>query len=369
MRTLTLIALLLATSFFASAEDVKLKITYKGNGLDGHKVSVYLGDAVLGSGTTDSGGEVTISVSSLPTKTIDLKGEKTCEGARKSWSASGYVTLDGSNYAHVKMEDLVNEMVEASGGMMSESMLVASYGLVCAGSSSSGSSDSASGADTSSGSSLSSMEEEEEDPLMTKAEMQAQQKQNLENKIDNLQFKIEKKQSKIDSGKLTGDKKADGEQDIREWEIEQKIAQNKLDKLNLQIEKGMLNKLERKQFKDREAELKAELKEVKSGGVSKSSSSTETVSEETLESVEEAGETAAQEANKYDIQPEDLANMSNNDLKKRKLGLKSDLSKKKVKLKTRKNALSPNEVKALEEEIAAIEKAIEIVETEQANRE
>lgn len=172
--------------------------------MDAHKVSVCLGDAVLGTGTTDSGGEVTISVSSLPTKSIDLKGEKTCNGGRKSWSASGYVTLDGSNYAHVKMEDLVAEMVEASGGMMSESMLVASHGLVCSGSSSSSKESTSGGSSESSG----SVVEEEEDPLMTKAEMQAQQKQNLENKIDNLQFKIEKKQDKIDAGKLTGDKKS-----------------------------------------------------------------------------------------------------------------------------------------------------------------
>ncbi|MDB3907670.1 hypothetical protein N9355_09380, partial [Crocinitomicaceae bacterium] len=274
MRTLTLIALLLTTTFFAAAEDVKLKITYKGDGLNGHKVSVCLGDAVLGSGTIDSGGEVTISVSSLPTKSIDLKGEKTCDGGRKSWSASGYVTLDGSNYAHVKMEDLVSEMVEASGGMMSESMLVASYGLVCSGSSSS-SKESASGSSSESSGSSSSNAQEEEEPTMTRAEMQAQQKKGLQDKIDNLQYKIEKKQSKIDSGKLTGDKKSDGEQSIREWEIEQKIAQNKLDKLELQMEKGMLNKLERNKFKDREAELKAELKEVKAGGKGKISSASE----------------------------------------------------------------------------------------------
>ncbi len=359
MRTLILFALLLTTTFYASAENVKLKITYKGDGLDGHKVSVCLGDAVLGTGTTDSGGEVTISVSSLPTRSIDLKGEKTCEGVRKSWSASGYVTLDGNNYAHVKMEDLVAEMVEASGGMMSEGMLVASYGLVCSGSSS------GSGENTSGGSSESTSEGETESsslPTMSREEMQAQQKQNLEDKIDNLQFKIEKKQDKIDSGKLTGSKKADGEQSIREWEIEQKIAQNKLDKLNLQMEKGSLNKLERKQFKDKEDELKAELKAVKSG------KSVSTASEEATESAESAGEAATDATSEYVITETDLANMSNNDLKKRKLGLKSDLSKKKLKLKTRKNALSPNELKALEEEIAQIEAAIEIIEAELEKR-
>lgn len=159
-------------------------------------------------------------------------------------------------------------------------------------------------------------------------------------------------------------KKADGEQSIREWEVEKKIAQNKLDKLNLQMEKGMLNKLERKQFKDREDELKAELKEVKAAGKGKAESS----ASEATESVEEAGEEAVETASEYEITEADLANMSNNDLKKKKLGLKSDLSKKKVKLKTRKNALSPNELKALEAEIAQIQAAIAVVDVELEKR-
>lgn len=353
MKTLALIALLFGAAFHTSAETVKLKITYKGDGLDGHKISVMLGDAVLGSGTTDSGGEVSISVSSLPTKRIDLKGEKSCEGARKSWSASGFVTLDDNNYAHVKMEDLVAEMVSASGGMMSESMLVASYGLVCAGSSGSGdSADSSSGDSSDEGSSDTGGAQAN---LMTKEEMQANQKMQYENKIDNLQFKINKKQEKINSGKLEGDKKTDAEYDIREWEIEQKITQNKLDKLNLQIEKGMLNKLERSQFKEKEATLKQELKDVKAerkgGGAA----------------ANEAGD-ASEEADKYEYTPERLANMSNNDLKKKKLGLKSDLSKKKLKLKTRRNAMSPNELTALEKDIEDIETAIEVIDAEINNR-
>lgn len=360
MRTITLIVLLLSTSFFAAAESVKLKITYKGDGLADHTVTVMLGNAALGSGVTDSDGEVTISVSSLPSKNIDLKGEKVCDGARKSWSASGYVTLDGSNYAHLKMEDLVAEMVDASGGMMSEGMLVASYGLVCSGSSSDsgGSIASKSTGETSEESGGSTTTET---PTMTKEEMQAQQKQGLENKIASIENKIERKQSKIDSGKYTDEKKDDAEQDIRELELEKQITQNKLDKLNMQMQKGMLNKSERKAFKEKEDALKDELKAVKQEGKSGESATSEESEEVEGGEVEEAG-------SEYVITEAQLADMSNNDLKKRKIGLKKDLGQKNLKLKTRKNALSPNELKELEQEIADIEKSIEVIEAELENR-
>ena len=45
--------------------------------------------------------------------------------------------------------------------------------------------------------------------------------------------------------------------------IEKMIAQNDLDRVNLSISKGMLNKSERNGFKDEEKRLKEELKELK----------------------------------------------------------------------------------------------------------
>lgn len=70
-------------AFTALAETVKLKITYKGDVISGHTVYVMIGGGVLGSRVTDSNGEVDISVSSLPTKSIDLKGEKNVTMQRK----------------------------------------------------------------------------------------------------------------------------------------------------------------------------------------------------------------------------------------------------------------------------------------------
>ncbi len=385
MKSTILFLSLLLSSITLFAESVKLKITYNGNGISGHDVTVMIGDAAIGSGTTDSDGNVTISVSSLPSKSINLKGQKTCEGAKKSWEVKGFVTLDGSNYAHLKMEEPIAEMVEASGGFMSEKMMVASYGLVCAGSSSSSSSKSNDGGSSDSGSSSSSSESSsilpkaEAPALMTKEEALANQKMSFENKIASLDNKMEKKQSKISSGKYEGDKKIEAEQDIEEMKIEKMIAQNDLDRVNLSISKGMLNKSERNGFKDEEKRLKEELKALKSAHKSGS-----TVSKEVKEEKESVESTVKKNDNKDEAKKEgkededdeedegpvlvvteaDFADMGNMDLKKKKISLKSLLGKRKMKLKTRKNFLSPNELAELEAEIAQIEASLELIEAE-----
>src|SRR5690606_39099200 len=96
----------------------------------------------------------------------------------------------------------------------------------------------------------------------------ANQKLMYENKVANIESKIAKKNDKIAEGKLDKDKTAEAQQDLKEWAIEKQIAQNDLDRVNLTIEKGMLNKSERTTFKDKEDALKEELKSVKAGGKS-----------------------------------------------------------------------------------------------------
>lgn len=367
--TMSLIALT------ALAETVKLKITYNGDGISGHTVYVMLGGGVLGSGVTDSGGEVSINVSSLPSKSIDLKGEKKCSGAQKSWEVKGYVTLDGSNYGHLKMEEPIAEMVEASGGFMSESMMVKSYGLVCAGSSESSSSSSSDGDEKSSESSSSSDSDEgssssstmtEAPPLMTKEEALAQQKLMQENKIYSLDNKIAKKQGKIDNGKFSGDKATGAEWDIKEMEVEKKIAQNKLDKVNLQIEKGLLNKAEKNQFKTTEKSLKEELKGIKADRKGGSSTSEKGSNSDAVESGDEESEEAegTSDADDLEFTIEEMNDMSTGQLKKKKVGLKSKLGKLKVKLKTKKKFMSPNEVTEVEASIAEHEAAIATLDAE-----
>ena len=149
-KILFLITLCLLLGHVAFSAFVKLKITYKDQPVVGHTVSVMLGDANLGQGVTDSQGKVTITVKSLPTKDIDLKGEKSCDGATESWSAQGFVRLDDDNFYHLKMEEPIAMAVEAF-GFMSADMLVASYGLLCSGSSSSNNNSNSNGSNSNSG--------------------------------------------------------------------------------------------------------------------------------------------------------------------------------------------------------------------------
>lgn len=362
MKTIFTLLTVTVLTLFAQATDVKLKITYNGNGVAGHTVTVMLGDAAIGSGVTDDGGNVTVSVSSLPVKDINLKGEKNCDNAQKSWEAKGYVKLDDNNYAELKMEELVKEMVEASGGFMSEKMLVASYGLVCGGSSSNSSSNNSSSNSTSTGNNTTNNSTTGDNGtvgLMTREESLASQKTMLESKLENINRKIEKKNEKMNE--LEGEKKKDAEYDVRELEIDKKQTQNKLDKVNLQIEKGMLNKEERNRFKDREDELDEEMKALKA---------------ERKNKVEVAKNDAATVTDTSSVSKDDdlvyteseFANMSKSDLGKKKLSLNSELSKLKLKLKTRKNALSPNELKETEMRITKLEFAIASIEAEQEKR-
>jgi hypothetical protein len=321
----------------AWGESIDLKITYNGQGIDGHTVHVMIGGASLGSGTTNSNGEVTISVSTLPTKSIDLKGEKTCNNAKKSWEVSGYVTLDDNNYAHLKMEVPMQEMADASGGFMGVDMLAKSYGLVCSGSSSGGATNS--GADNSSAGT--------DIALPTREESLESKRQMLGSRIENIDQKIERKTEKSEKEDIKSKDKNDLLYDIKELEVEKKIAQNDLDRVNLTIEKGRLNKADRTRFKENDENLNEELKQVKEGRKKGKS----------LVSEEEA-------AADYTYSEEDLNNMSTMKLKKEKVGLKSTLSKRKLQLKTKKKFMSPNEVNDLEAEIAKIEAAIALIEAE-----
>lgn len=85
----------------------------------------------------------------------------------------------------------------------------------------------------------------------------------LESKIQNIDRKIERKQEKAESDKTDAKDKNDLLYDIKELKIEKKIEQNELEKTNLTIEKGRLNKSDRQRFKDNEDNLKEELKQVK----------------------------------------------------------------------------------------------------------
>lgn len=347
MRKQVLFILLSIISISSFAENVTLLITYNGNGVSGHTVSIMLGGSKLGSGVTDNSGKVSINVSSLPSKHIDLKGEKTCSNAQKSWEVKGYVTLDGSNYAHLKMEEPIAEIAEASGGFMSEKTLAGSYGLICSGSSSTSNS-TTSNTDNSASSNDSNLGTL---PTYNKEESLESQKQMLEGKIQNQTRKIDKNIAKIESEEVVGKNKNEALYDVKELKIEREISKNKLEKVNLTLEKGSLNKYDRKRFKETNESLKEELDSVKAE--------------------RKKGVSLISEEEKMDgivLTEEDLANMNTIGLKKKKIALKSNLGKKKMKLKTQRKVLSPNKITLLESEIEALEASIILIDTELDNR-
>lgn len=150
--TLLLLGITWVTASAQSAT-VKLKITYNGQGLANNLVTVKYGDNEVGSGTTNSSGDVTIRCSPFLSRSIDLKGENNTADAQRRWSMTGMVELDNNNYAHVKMEEVVALLSQESG--MSESLLAEAWGLTYStggggggGSSNSGSSSSNSGSNS-----------------------------------------------------------------------------------------------------------------------------------------------------------------------------------------------------------------------------
>lgn len=97
------------------ATKVKIKVTYKDDPLSGWDITLKYGDVVLGSGTTNASGEVSINVSSLTSKTVDIYGEKPSgRGGKNTWNARNYLTLDNSNFGHLRMEEVIREMAAAT---------------------------------------------------------------------------------------------------------------------------------------------------------------------------------------------------------------------------------------------------------------
>lgn len=261
MKTIVTILAFTFAIYNANAQTVKLKITYKGDGLDGHTVTVLAGNVELGSGETDGSGNVSISVSSLPSKTINLRGEKKCNNAQKSWSADGYVTLDGSNSGTLKMEELTKMMADASGGFLTEEGLAASYGLVCpvGGKEEEESSivpdSSRAGNAINTANNFADLYKQREEQLANKKEFYTTKLQTLDGKIERKYKKMEKYDEK---------EKQEALYEIREWQIEKKMTLNDLDKTNTQMshKKQILNKEERQEFDDREELLKGELEDL-----------------------------------------------------------------------------------------------------------
>lgn len=362
-------------SMCASAATIKLKITYNGAAAQGHTVYVLVGGSSLGSGVTDNSGEVDINVSSIPSRNLELKGEKRCNNAEKTWSLSGWCSLDDNNYCHVKMEEPLDEMADGMG--LSADMLAAGWGLTCSGSSSASIPVKKDKEEESSSEAPEEVVEEVAEPMMTPQEVAAQRKAQSEQKIATIDAKIARKEAKFE-------KKREGMEmdeivmhglEIEELKTKKELEQIELEEQTVKTTKVMLNKAERTDFKtrkkakkDRLDEIHAEMKEVKKGNASNGQikkSEPDEVVEDPTEATEEAepikDETEESTALTY-------ADMTDMQLSTEKAKLKGESGKIKAGLKLRGKKMSDIEVTEKEARIEEISTEVEEIKHEQDSR-
>jgi hypothetical protein len=384
LSILTLTAFLFVT-ICASAATIKLKITYNGAAAQGHTVYILVGGTSLGSGITDNSGEVDINVSSIPSKSLELKGEKRCDNSEKKWSLSGWCNLDDNNYCHVKMEEPLNEMVEEMGGMMSANMLAAGWGLTCSESSSASTPAKKDAEKQSSEPEESSSEVAEESmPNMTPQEVAAQRKAQSEQKIAAIDAKIARKESKFEKNRedMGMDEILMHGLEIEELQTKKEIEQIELEEQTLKTTKLMLNKAERADFKDRKKakedrldEINAEMKDIKKGNGSNGqlertepeeavAEEPETISEEEKELEPEA----PKKVEKGIVAPVNYAAMTDMELTTEKAKLRGESGKIKTGLKLRSKKMSDNEVAEKELRIDQISKEVDLIQLEQDSR-
>lgn len=128
-KLVTILCLFLAAA--VHAETVKLKITYNDVPVNDCDITIKIGDVELGSGRTNSSGDVSINAKNLISKSIDVYGSKKTANSTKTWNAKGFTVLDNNNYCHLKMDVVVKQMADMSG--MSEATLASMWGLAASG--------------------------------------------------------------------------------------------------------------------------------------------------------------------------------------------------------------------------------------------
>lgn len=378
MKTLitSLLTIIAITTF---AQDVKLKVTYKGQGVSGHTVSAYIQGQKRGSGVTNDAGEVTIHINNLNSLYLDWKGEKTCDNGEKKWEVSGYGKLDENNFYHLKMEEITEMMAKESGGFISESMLATSYGLVCNGSSSSNSNTPKSSSSSNNSSNSSSdddwFKEQDEKREQRKAERDQtmddfmsgktreeglqNQKVSLTNSINSIDNKIQNKEQKIAKGKVSGKEVEITKLEIEELKVKKQIKQNKLEKVNLQLEKTTLSKSERTTFKERENKLEAQRKDIKEQIKAIENSPSKNTPENT-EKVEKED---------HLLTASDIAKMSTKDLKLRRAKINPTIGANKVKLKLKAKKMGAAEKAELEIMNTKLSMVVDLINNELEKRE
>lgn len=339
VKTSLFLVALSTISSFALAETVKLKITYNGNPAVKHTVHVMYKDASLGSGVTDSNGDVSINVSSLPFRNIDLKGEKVCDGSQKKWSVRGWVTLDENNFYHLKMEEPLNEMAGQMG--MTTNMLASSWGLVCSGEAST------------EGERVSTAHGTEHDPgnndgsLFSQGQEELMQirKESLENSITDLENKAIIQQKNLDKERegLTENEVRLEELEIRKLKERKALKEIELEEQNQKIaHSGTLSRTQRHDYAVRKEDQRAQI-------------------DKTSEEIKETKRIIRTE-------PKDYSTYTNGELIKAKAGLQSELSKLKIDLKFKAKRMDEKTRTEKEARVEVLQAEIRRIKEEQDSR-
>jgi hypothetical protein len=406
------------TSFAQYGGKVDLRFTFEGRPMVGYTITGSInGIDIGGKGVTDRYGEVTLNTDKLPTPNIDIKGERSCgSNGSKSFEVSGVVYIANGNY-HLELDKVVCMMQQDFG--VETTMLLTSYGVFsCPGAlgraednraatkpyqttgyrtkcesflsnepSTENQSDTESSSSTFGNSSEATFieksdennEEEEQERLEAERKKQEREQrmedmmsgktaaENYENARVMHQNKVNRLTNEISASKElleredSGSKKSEKlKYDIAEMEIERSIAALKLEKTEKEIANGNkpLTKAERQLYKAKEDDLKEEKKALKERRKSNkpfddgNTESTETEPGETSQLYSEA----------------EIANMSNFELKKAKLKTNSTLTKRKASLKMKGGLMKQDKKEALEQEIEALTKLVELMEVELENR-
>lgn len=353
---------------------VNLTVTCEGEPLCYWDITLKQGDVVVGNGKTDDKGVARINNVRLAYSTIDIYGDKDMPNGHKDWNVRGYVDVDQQGNAELEFKPFLEEMG------IPVATAVAAWGLNegdCGGGSSTSSSSSTTTAKESTstqstetttsdaGSTTETKESTEEttkapEPvkLMTPQESLEGQKTMHENKIAKSNSKIAKLKRELDDETPGTKEHNDLLYDIRFEEIDKEISENKLEKVELMIANNYspIPRSQKGPIDDRIDALKDEEKDLK-----------EKQKDDIVFGTDDEKLSAGSEVSA--ITEEDLANMSGLDLRRAKISTSSSVGKAKMKLKTRKAFLSPEEQTALEGEIATLEKNLEILDAEIERRE
>lgn len=374
--------------------DVKLILKYRNNPLCNWDVTIKHGDATIAKSKSNENGEVTFSNATIYSLSIDAYGYKTFQGGDKKWDVKGYIQLNEQGFASFDFEPLVKETG------MPASMLEAAWGLTINDCGKIGSSPKSEEKTVTNTPTKTTGEKPVEEEKYSIEEMQQDMKAGMdnmklmqENKIANLNSKIEKKTNQRNDLDPQSKQYSELSYEIKDLELEREISKTKLEKANLQISKGYkpLNKSEKAPLDDKENAFSEEqklLKKKEKEGYfygtseliesSKTKAQEESQAEEKTENPEKKAEktekeeakveeTNEKEARKFYTESE-LAEMSVFALKKYKMELNTSKMKLELNLKTKNSIFMPDEIEQFKADLAKIENQILLIENELQKR-